>query len=196
MSIVLNISPDLNTKIYIWEINENENDLINQNSDTSFLKTVNNTLVRKQKLAVRAILKNLGINSDIEYSNTGKPHLKTHNIGISHSNKYVSIILSKNNNVAIDIETKIDKAWKLRNKFFHINEFDNIKDSVQSALAWSAKETYVKLHDSKHIEFSSIFTRIISNDTIEIIDSFNTIERYHYKLTKNFILVWANKAYS
>jgi phosphopantetheinyl transferase len=194
--IILNNNPCEDVELFVWEINENEFELISKLNGTEFLTKIKNPIVRKQKLAVRVLLEQLNYKSEITYSPNGKPLLKAKNIGISHSSQYVSVILSSKYNVAVDIETKLEQTWKLRCKYMTKHELSVIKTSLQSCLVWSAKECYVKLHDNPAIEFKALSTELLSSNKIRVTNSTGNVELYNYNITDNYVLVWAIEAYS
>lgn len=95
--------------------------------------------------------------SSIQYEESGNPLLPKHQISISHSKGYVAIILSKNGNVAIDVEQYRKTIFSIAHKFVNETEetvFTSLEDLI---LLWSAKETLYKL-DNASPDFKEHFT--------------------------------------
>ena len=98
--------------IGVWQITETEQELIELSStptdemeEISFLRSES---MRKQRLAVRALLNALFEEKVyLSHHDNGKPYLENNpvNISITHTEKYVAVILHEENDCGIDVES-------------------------------------------------------------------------------------------
>ena len=137
--------------IGVWEMTESENDLEKEFSKKTLPK-FKSTKRQIEYLCTRLLLKKINPKLNISYNQFGAPTINNdENISISHSDKYVAIIISKNK-VGIDIEKISNKPLKVIQKF--ISKNDNVKaDQKEASLAWCAKETLFKYHMKGEIDF-------------------------------------------
>ena len=137
--------------IGVWEMTESENDLEKEFSKKTLPK-FKSTKRQVEYLCTRLLLKKINPKLNISYNQFGAPTINNNqNISISHSDKYVAIIISKNK-VGIDIEKISNKPLKVIQKF--ISKNDNIKvDKKEASLAWCVKETLFKYHMEGEIDF-------------------------------------------
>tara|TARA_B100000609_G_scaffold123734_1_gene98541 strand:- start:557 stop:1135 length:579 start_codon:yes stop_codon:yes gene_type:complete len=137
--------------IGVWEMTESENDLEKEFSKKTLPK-FKSTKRQVEYLCTRLLLKKINPKLNISYNQFGAPTINNNqNISISHSEKYVAIIISKNK-VGIDIEKISNKPLKVIQKF--ISKNDNVKaDQKEASLAWCAKETLFKYHMKGEIDF-------------------------------------------
>ncbi|MBU1012665.1 MAG: 4'-phosphopantetheinyl transferase superfamily protein [Bacteroidetes bacterium] len=152
-------------KLGIWEIQESVDFLLDCTNLTENEKIVFNTMRnenrKKQWLASRIILDKLSENSKhlIVYENNGQPFISDgiHQISISHTSKFVAVILSRFLKVGIDIEGIHPRILKIRHKFVSPSENDFIEDDgnlLESLfLIWSAKEAIFKMYGKGNIDF-------------------------------------------
>ena len=98
--------------IGVWQITETEEELKELASvpsdEMEEISFINNESLRKQRLAVRALLCELfGEKVYLSHHDNGKPYLENSvtNISITHTDKYVAVILNDNEDVGIDIES-------------------------------------------------------------------------------------------
>ncbi len=155
----------------IWQITENENELIAPLSyGEEFIdwahKHYNAPSRRLEWLAVRRLLHELGVDARlVMYHPSGRPYLRSDcncHISISHTRGYAAVALHPDTPIGIDIEQKGDKVMRVRNKFASATEEAGIiapagnSTDVQKALLtlWSAKETIFKLIDLPGIDFA------------------------------------------
>lgn len=110
-------------------------------------------------LAVRVLLYTLtGENKPVHYHPEGKPYFagdKTY-LSISHTKGYVSVIVSKTNEVGIDIERVSERVHKVAHKFVRDDEFlpeDPLLKTRALLLIWSAKETMFKCMEEEAVDF-------------------------------------------
>lgn len=119
----------------------------------------------------------------IDHEDSGKPILRHSDmeIGISHTKNYASIILSKQNRVAVDIEYISDRICKIEDKFMRgdeqaysrklmqqiaIAKDSNTNKTCILLLFWCAKETMYKYYSDEHLALQDIkIEQITSNST-------------------------------
>ena len=164
--------------IGVWEMTESENDLEKEFSKKTLPK-FKSTKRQVEYLCTRLLLKKINPKLNISYNQFGAPTINNNqNISISHSDKYVAIIISKNK-VGIDIEKISNKPLKVIQKF--ISKNDNIKvDKKEASLAWCVKETLFKYHMKGGIDFKK-------NITIKKID-YNQ-KKIHSLLLKSSVIL-------
>jgi 4'-phosphopantetheinyl transferase EntD len=110
-------------------------------------------------LAVRVLLFTLtGENEPVHYHSSGKPYFARGKayLSISHTKGYVSVIVSKTNEVGIDIEKISERVHKVAHKFVRDDEFlpeDPIQKTQALLLIWAAKETMFKCMDEEAVDF-------------------------------------------
>lgn len=119
----------------------------------------------------------------IDHEDSGRPVLRQSDmeIGISHTKNYASIILSKRNRVAVDIEYISDRICKIEDKFMRgdeqaysrklmqqiaITKKSNTNKACILLLFWCAKETMYKYYSDEHLALQDIkIEQITSNST-------------------------------
>ncbi len=160
---------DENTRLGIWKITEQPQNIfdkyiIKPHEKIQFEK-INNQSRKTEWICTRLLLSNLtSINTSIYYNNFGKPELNTgdYKISVSHSKKFVAILLSKNKTPGIDIEQITDRPQKIKHKFLTTNEQQWCTTNFELTTAWSAKETIYKIFgpglDFKNIVLDQFYT--------------------------------------
>lgn len=181
-------------RIGIWEIDESEETLLNFFGDKvavlGQISAVTNLARRREKLAVRILLKTLtGEEKMIVYLPSGKPELadKSFNISISHTEGFAVLALHPEQNIGIDIEHISDRAERLLSRFLSLKEreaLDKGNSTVVSLLCWSAKETVYKLLSREGVDFANdIFIH-----PFRLIDNKLMATEYHTGKKRKFIL--------
>ncbi len=145
-----------------WYIEETESQLISSmDNRMDLLKQISGFGSEKRRLefiAVRVLLKHLlEEEKNIEYLPNGSPFLsdRSYNISITHTGKYVGIILHPFKRVGIDIERISDKAVRVGNKYLSGYEQDFIEKNnakVHQTLMWCAKEVVYKVVSNDKID--------------------------------------------
>lgn len=140
----------------IWKIEEHENFFIEKTGISSDIK---NEKRRLEHIAARFLLKHLeadfplmGIQKD-EYN---KPRVDgdAFYFSISHSWPYVAVIISKDEEVGIDIETWHPRIHDIQSKFLSTEEQEMCEDNRELiTMAWSAKEASYKWAGRIGIDF-------------------------------------------
>ena len=140
-----------NCEIGIWELSETLDYLIKK-SDFSETNKIINKKRKKEMLASRILLKNMYPDLKITYNKYGAPTVENNKfISISHSKKFVTIILSRNK-VGIDIEEINDKALNAVSKFINLSNSNQISKN-EATLVWSCKECIYKWYQKGSVNF-------------------------------------------
>jgi 4'-phosphopantetheinyl transferase len=166
-----------------WKISESEKELFNlleiNEVDNFYLAEIHHEAKRLEFLAGRLLAKTLveelgGIYKGIEKFPTQKPYLVDcgWEISISHSNKYVGIILHFSKQVGIDIEKPTEKLFKIASKFLTEPEKNLVgNDLKRLTWAWSAKEVLFKIYNKGNVDFKknlhilSIHSEVFDSET-------------------------------
>ena len=117
MGLYLRKTLENKAEIAVWKITETEEELVRTGSvptdEMEEISLIRNADVRRQKLAVRALL-NVMFEEKVYlgHHDNGKPFLENciTNISISHCDKYVAIIAHQEEDLGIDIES-IDRDF-------------------------------------------------------------------------------------
>ena len=155
---------DSKTTIAVWQITETEEQLKEMSStptdemeEISFIKSES---LRKQRLAVRALLNELFDEKVyLSHHDNGKPYLENlvTNISITHTEKYVAVILNDTGDVGIDIES-LDRDFSAVEKKAlseeEIEDLDDDRRNEQLAMYWCAKEAVFKRLSHYNVDFA------------------------------------------
>ena len=150
--------------IGVWQVTETEEELIELSSTPSDemeeISFIRSESLRKQRLAVRALLNTLFDEKVyLSHHDNGKPYLENNpvNISISHTEKYVAVILHEEENVGIDIESLDRDFSAVEKKALSEDEIDDLEDekrNEQLAIYWCAKEAIFKLLSRYNVDFA------------------------------------------
>lgn len=138
----------------LWHIEESVDELLNRYPSLSSEVSSYRSDARKlEKLAVYSLLFMMigDTNLRISHNEAGKPFVNGWNISISHTKGYAAVILSKDKNVAIDIEHISPRVYKIANRFVRTDEDASTLESL--LLHWSAKETIYKYFSESVLHF-------------------------------------------
>lgn len=155
---------DSKTTIAVWQITETEEQLKEMSStptdemeEISFIKSES---LRKQRLAVRALLNELFDEKVyLSHHDNGKPYLENQvtNISITHTEKYVAVILNDTEDVGIDIESMDRDFSAVEKKALSEEEIEDLDDdrrNEQLAMYWCAKEAVFKRLSHYNVDFA------------------------------------------
>ena len=150
MGLYLKKKLDNEAEIGVWQITETEEELKELSStptdemeEISFIRSES---LRKQRLAVRALLNTMFDDKVyLSHHDNGKPYLENNpvNISITHTQKYVAVILHEEENVGIDIESLDRDFSAVEKKALSEDEIEDLEDdrrNEQLAIYWCAKE--------------------------------------------------------
>ena len=155
------------TKLYLWKITENLDQLFDgvvlKDTSMARLETMNSESHKKGFLAVRKLLQHIDYTDfDLYYDVSGKPHLKPQGcsikdmqISISHSHNFAAVAISEQN-IGIDIEILKEKTLKIASKFMNINHLEHLSTNEQiqkATIIWGIKESVFKIKNEKGISF-------------------------------------------
>lgn len=166
MALYLIKELDNTAKVAVWHITETEAELRELSStpsdemeEISFIKSES---LRKQRLAVRALLNQLFEEKVyLAHHDNGKPYIENDsiNLSITHTDKYVAVILDQNDEVGIDIES-LDRDFSVvEKKALSEDEKDDLEDdkedkNEQLAIYWCAKEAIYKKMSQYNVDFA------------------------------------------
>ena len=164
MALYLRKELENEAEIGVWEITETEEELkelsmtpTDEMEEISFIRSES---LRKQRLAVRALLNTLFDDKVyLSHHDNGKPYIENDaiNISISHTERFVAVILHKEENVGIDIES-LDRDFSVvEKKALSEDEIDDLEDekrNEQLAIYWCAKEAIFKLLSVYNLDFA------------------------------------------
>ncbi|HPW90436.1 MAG TPA: 4'-phosphopantetheinyl transferase superfamily protein [Paludibacteraceae bacterium] len=157
-----------NATLALWEVTETIDELLDLlHVDPFIVQEISLFTSNKRKLeylATRVLLQEvLDEQKTIAYTKRGKPYLvdKSFQISITHTGKYVAILLHPTYRVGIDIEKISDKVVRVQSKFLSDEERTSIDHTLAKthlALLWSAKEALYKILGQEEVEFTNHLT--------------------------------------
>ena len=150
--------------IAVWQITETEQELIELSSTPSDemeeISYIRSESQRKQRLAVRALLNEVFEEKVyLSHHDNGKPYLENMvtNISITHTEKYVAIILHDEEDLGIDLES-LDRDFSAVEKRAlsedEIADLDDDRRNEQLAIYWCAKEAIFKRVSAYKVDFA------------------------------------------
>ena len=164
MGLYLKKELDNEAVIGVWQITETEEELKELSSTPSDemeeISFIRSESLRKQRLAVRALLNTMFDDKVyLSHHDNGKPYIENNpiNISITHTAKYVAVILHEEENVGIDIES-LDRDFSVvEKKALSEDEIEDLEDekrNEQLAIYWCAKEAIFKLLSRYNVDFA------------------------------------------
>ncbi len=161
MPLLNDLVPNESLLCKLWRIDELEeimdpNNELNSEDYQIFLKRKANHL-RNQFLASRKLIGLINPDLRISYKENIPILSDNRNISISHSDEIVTVLISKENGIGVDVEKIQDKVHSVASKFLNSNEmhfFGNKPSTRQLIRAWTAKEAVYKALRKPGINFS------------------------------------------
>lgn len=152
------------SRIGVWQISESEAELRAMTSipsdELEEISYIRSESLRKQKLAVRALLDAMFEDKVyLSHHDNGKPYIENNsiNISITHTEKYVAVILDEDDEVGIDLES-LDRDFSAVEKKAlsedEIEDLDDERKNEQLAIYWCAKEAIYKLTSQYGVDFA------------------------------------------
>ena len=196
---------DDDVRLAVWQMDETEEELWSSFHEQKEqyeeeLRSVSNKHRRLELLTVRLLLLHL-IHQEpiIEHDKEGRPFLKDCplKISISHTNRYVAVIVSERHDVGIDIEMKKEKIFRVKHKILSPLEVIDVNRTLDSLLLhWCAKETIFKLSDISLPEFSEdIIVEPFKVNDEGTFQAYETKQNgsflLHYRVIEDCVLVYA-----
>lgn len=166
MALYLTKELDNTARIAVWQITETEEELKQISSTPSDeleeISYIRSESLRKQRLAVRALLSELFEDKVyLAHHDNGKPYIENNsvNISITHTDKYVAVILDENEEVGIDVESLDRDFSAVEKKALSEDEKDDLDDdkeekNEQLAIYWCAKEAIYKKMSQYNVDFA------------------------------------------
>lgn len=165
MALYLKKVLDNKAEIAVWQITETEEELKALSSTPSDemeeISWIKSESLRKQRLAVRALLNELFDEKVyLSHHDNGKPFLENRvtNISITHTDKYVAVILHETEDVGIDVESLDRDFSAVELKALsedEIEDLDDDKRNEQLAIYWCAKEAIFKRLSLYNVDLQS-----------------------------------------
>ncbi len=160
------LDDDYHLRLGVWQITETEAELraltsipSDELEEISYIKSES---LRKQKLAVRALLDVMFEEKVyLSHHDNGKPYIENNsvNISITHTDKYVAVILNDIEEVGIDCESLDRDFSAVEKKALSEDELDELEDDaderrIQLAIYWCAKEAVYKKMSQYKVDFA------------------------------------------
>ena len=162
--LIQELDDDPHLRLGVWQITESEAELRELSSipsdEMEEISYIQSESLRKQKLAVRALLDQLFEEKVyLSHHDNGKPYIENNatNISITHTDKYVAVILNENEEVGIDIESLSRDFAAVGKKALSEDEIDDLEDdsrNLQLAIYWCAKEAIFKKLSLYAVDFA------------------------------------------
>ena len=164
MALYLKEKLENEATIAVWQITETEEELVNLSAtpadEMEEISFIRSEALRKQKLAVRALLNELFEDKVyLSHHDNGKPYLENMvtNISITHTKDFVAVILHDEDDVGIDMESLDRDFSAVEKKALSEDEIEDIDDdrkNEQLAIYWCAKEAIFKRVSVYNVNFS------------------------------------------
>ena len=165
--LIKDLDDDYHSRVGVWQITESEEELkalasvpSDELEEISYIK---NESLRKQKLAVRCLLDALFEEKVyLSHHDNGKPYIENSamNISITHTNRYVAVILNPTDEVGIDCESldrdfsAVKKKALSEDEIEEVEEIDEEQRNEQLAIYWCAKEAVYKMVSQYGVDFA------------------------------------------
>ena len=164
MALYLRKKLDNKAEIAVWHVTETEEELIRLSSvptdEMEEISLFRSESQRRQKLAVRALLNEVFEEKMyLNHHDNGKPYLENcaTNISITHTDKYVAIIIHDEEELGIDIESLDRNFAAVEQKALSEDEIDDLDDdkkNEQLAIYWCAKEAIFKRMSQNRVNYA------------------------------------------
>ena len=155
---------DNGAEIAVWQITETEDELKAMSSvpsdEMEEISLFGSESQRKQKLAVRALINELfDEKMYLDHHDNGKPYLENcaTNISITHTEKYVAVIIHDEDDLGIDIESLDRDFSAVEQRALSEDEIEDLDDdsrNEQLAIYWCAKEAIFKRMSQLRVDFA------------------------------------------
>ena len=152
-------------KLLVWEITQSIDELVSGFEGFTLFavdfEKINSDKRKLEFLGTRWLLKILLEKEiNVQYTADGKPYLnnESYHISLSHSGKWMAVMIHPTKHVGIDIECPTDKIQKVYKRFLSETEQAELSDGKnikQLQIAWSAKEALYKIIGKEAIDFAN-----------------------------------------
>ncbi len=163
MPLYKTIQVNQTVTVYIWKIEESEDELSQGIHLTPHCQDridgMKSEMHRRGFLSIRHLMAKADYeDKDLFYDKVGKPHLiDGRHISITHSHQFTGIIVSDTIEVGIDIEMQRPKITRIAHKFTQIEAYSHIKstkDLVRKfTIVWGCKESLYKIYAIEGLSF-------------------------------------------
>ena len=150
------------------------------------------------RLAIRTLASSIGVQFEgIKKDEHGKPYLygSSFQMSITHSSKFMAVIMHPTHQVGIDIERPKEKMWRITERLFSPAEIKDIDhDLTNMSIYWSAKEALYKLYGKRSTDFRENLIIHKKDDGLYgeiIMPEYHHIHRLYTIPVDNYILVYA-----
>ena len=164
MALYLHKELDDDAQLYVWEITETEQELLASTAvpddELEELNFTRSEARRKEKLATRALLNEIFPEKlYLGHHDNGKPFLQNTamEISISHTERFVAILLHPDEDLGIDIECLNRDFSAVEKKALSEDEIEDLSDkkrTLQLAIYWCAKEAIYKRMSLYGVDFA------------------------------------------
>lgn len=169
MGLLINKEIEDGCRIGLWEITEDYETLFGMtylnDEDIRLLNRYKSLNRKLETLSVRALLQQMTRRDAriVYHKKSHKPYMedRSHNISVTHSNKYTSVLLGKGKSVGVDLEYMSKNIERIAHKFINENEVITTNPLTRRKhlyLHWCAKEALYKICDNVDINFQNNFT--------------------------------------
>ena len=150
-------------RVLVWEVTETIDELklkLKELDENEFDQIVSEKR-KLEYLGIRVALSELlGEEIRICYTDERKPFFvnKKYGISVSHSGKWIAVMIHPQRPVGIDIEIPTTKIQRVYTRFLseiEQAELSNGQDFAQLQIAWSAKEALYKIIGNAAVDFAS-----------------------------------------
>ena len=165
--LIKDLDDDYHSRVGVWQITETEEELRSLSSvpsdELEEISYIKRESLRKQKLAVRCLLDALFEEKVyLSHHDNGKPYIENSaiNISITHTNRYVAVILNPTDEVGIDCESldrdfsAVKKKALSEDEIEEVEEIDEEQRNEQLAIYWCAKEAVYKMISQYGVDFA------------------------------------------
>ena len=166
MALYLRKTLDNDAEILVWQVTETEEELVQlcsiPSDEMEEIQMYKSEAQRRQKLAVRCLL-DVAFDEKVylNHHDNGKPFIENEaiNISITHTDKYVAIILHSEDDLGIDIESMDRDFSAVEKKALNEDEIDDLEEdkeekNEQLAIYWCAKEAIFKRMGINKVDFA------------------------------------------
>jgi phosphopantetheinyl transferase len=190
----------------IWKIEESWEELLcltgRSDEYLPHLQRSKSDSRKSEWLAVRLLLKELGVNATIAYHDNGVPYLPDleYYISISHTKGYAAILLGSDKPVGIDIEYRSERIHKIKTRFLNEKELSLLGENPETIallICWSAKETAFKMMEQKVADLQNDI-HILTFEPLSPSSGYLTVQetltpqaavyRIKYSVTQDFVV--------
>ena len=150
-------------RLLVWEVTERIDELKSMLKELaeSELDQIVSEKRKLEFLGIRVALHEL-LDEEVRvcYTDEHKPYLinNKYEISVSHSGKWIAVIIHPTRYVGIDIEIPTPKIQRVYTRFLserEQTELSNGQDLMQLQIAWSAKEALYKIIGKEAVDFAN-----------------------------------------